>query len=193
MRDCIKRIVEQSGLTEAQARKMAQDVNRKARRRSKETGQSYEDAVDKVIAENLQNIKDNAKRIQRNYRRNLILKKKSETFIQDMLDNKEFNPSITLAFQAMFEGINTPLPGGKNSLEVNKHAVRATYLNEIVGNLSKEGLLNLFSDGKLSSEIGRTVWDLSYGQPPKGGNKQANRIAQIIYDVVDKRVHAPAP
>jgi hypothetical protein len=187
MRDCIKRIVEQSGLTEPQARKMAKDVDQKAKRRSKETGQSYEDAVDEVVAENLQTIKENAEIIKRNYARNVILKKKNETFIQDMLDNKEFNPSITLAFQAMFEGINTPLPGGKNSLEVNKHAVRATYLNEIVGNLSKEGLLNLFSDGKLSSEIGRAVWDLTYDQPPKGGNKQANRIAQIIYDVREKQ------
>ncbi|MFN9911888.1 MAG: hypothetical protein ACK53L_04855, partial [Pirellulaceae bacterium] len=125
-------IVEQSGLTEPQARKMAKDVDQKAKRRSKETGQSYEDAVDEVVAENLQTIKENAESIKRNYARNVILKKKNETFIQDMLDNKEFNPSITLAFQAMFEGINTPLPGGKNSLEINKHAVRATYLNEIV-------------------------------------------------------------
>lgn len=188
MRDCIKRIVEQSGLTEAQAREIARDIDQRAKRRSKETGQSYEDAVDDIAAESAQNIKENAERIKRNYRRNMILKKKNETFIQDMIDNKEFNPSVTLAFQAMFEGINTPLPGGKNSLEVNKHAVRATYLNEIVGNLSKEGLLDLFSNGKLSSEIGRTIWDLTYDQPPKGGNKQANRIAQIIYDVVDKQV-----
>jgi len=187
MRDCIKRIVEQSGLTEPQARKMAKDVDQKAKRRSKETGQSYEDAVDEVVAENLQTIKENAENIKRNYARNVILKKKNETFIQDMLDNKEFEPSITLAFQAMFEGINTPLPGGKNSLEVNKHAARATYLNEIVGNLSKEGLLNLFSDGKLSPEIGRTLWDLSSGESPKSGNKQANRIAQIIYDVREKQ------
>lgn len=187
MRDCIKRIVEQSGLTEAQARKIAQDVDQRAKRRSKETGQSYEDAVDDIAAESAQNIKENAERIKRNYTRNVILKKKNETFIQDMLDNKQFEPSVTLAFQAMFEGINTPLPGGKNSLEVGKHAVRATYLNELVGSLSKEGLLDLFSGGKLSPEIGRTLWNLSSGEAPKGGNKQANRIAQIIYDVREKQ------
>jgi hypothetical protein len=61
MRDCVKRIIEQSGgkLRMKEAKQIVRDVEAQAERRANETGMDYDDAIDEVIRERIANVEAN--------------------------------------------------------------------------------------------------------------------------------------
>lgn len=178
MRDCAKRIAEKGNLNYEDAKQLVKAADAEARRRAAE-GLDYDDAVGQVIAERIKNVESNLKKQQANLARNVIIKKQTETVLQDFIDN---GLSVQDAVRAMLEGIERPIEGVRDSVQAHKNAVKSMVLSEFVGKMSRENLLTIFSDGKLSDEIGAALWDISNKKQPKG-SKQAVRIAQIIHEV----------
>lgn len=183
MRDCIKRLVEKSGgkLKVSDAKKIMKDVEIQAKRRADENGMDYDDAVTEVIRERIANVEANIKKQQANLARNIIIKKQTENTLQGFVDA---GLSVQDSVRAMLEGINSPIESVKNSIEAQKNAVKSMQLSEFVGKLTRENLMNIFSDGKLSDEIGNALWAISEKKKPTG-SKQAIRIAEIIHEVRD--------
>jgi len=181
MRDCVKRLVAK-GIKEAEARKMVKDADAQAKRRAEQNGTDYDDAVDEVIAERIANVEANIKKEKANLARNIIIKKQTENTLQGFIDA---GLSVQDSVRAMLEGIERPIAGVRNSIEAQKNAVKSIQLSEFVGKMTRENLMTIFADGDLSDEIGAALWELSNKRKPKGGNKEANRIAEIIHEVRD--------
>lgn len=184
MRDCIKRIVEKSKgkIKASDAKQMVRDVETQAKRKAAEEGIEYDDAVDAVIADRIANVEANIKKEKANLSRNIIIKKQTENTLQGFVDA---NLSVQDSVRAMLEGIERPIPGVRNSIEAQKNAVKSIQLSEFVGKMTRENLMTIFADGKLSDEIGAALWELSNKKKPRGGSKEANRIAEIIHEVRD--------
>lgn len=182
MRDCVKRLVEKTGMERDEAEKMVRDADQQARRRAADEGIEYDDAVDEVIKERIANVEANVKKEKANLARNIIIKKQTENTLQGFVDA---GLSVQDSVRAMLEGIERPIPGVRNSIEAQKNAVKSIQLSEFVGKMTRENLMTIFADGKLSDEIGANLWELSNKRKPKGGNPEARRIAEIIHEVRD--------
>jgi hypothetical protein len=179
MRDCAKRIAEKSGLSYEDAKKIVKSADTEARRRAND-GFNYDDAVADIIKERLANVEANVKKQKANAARNVIIKKKTETQLQQFIDA---GLSVSDSVRAMLEGIERPIEGAKASVDAQKNAAKSIYLSEFVGKLTKENLMDIFADGKLSDEIGENLFKLSNKQPADFGSPQAKRIAEIIHEV----------
>jgi len=184
MRDCIKRIIEKSGgkIKAKDAKQMVNDVEMMAQRKADQEGIEFDDAVDAVIKERIENIEANIKKEKANLARNIIIKKQTENTLQGFIDA---GLSVQDSVRAMLEGIERPIAGVRNSIEAQKNAVKSIQLSEFVGKMTRENLMTIFADGKLSDEIGASLWELSNKRKPKGGNKEAIRIAEIIHETRD--------
>lgn len=182
MRDCVKRLVEKTGINKNQAEKMVLDAERQAQRRADAEGIEYDDAIGEVLKERIANVEANIKKEKANLARNIIIKKQTENTLQQFIDA---GLSVQDSVRAMLEGINSPIEGARNSIETQKNAVKSMQLSEFVGKLTREDLMDVFAGGKLSDEIGSALWELSNKRKPKPGSKQANRIAEIIHEVRD--------
>ena len=181
MRDCIKRLIEKTGIKAGEAKKLMKDVETQAKRRADENGMDYDDALDEVIKEKIANAEANVKKQKANLARNIIIKKQTESTLQGFIDA---GLSVQDSVRAMLEGIERPIEGVRNSIEAQKNAVKSMQLSEFVGKLTRENLMTIFADGKLSDEIGAALWNISEKKAPKG-SKQAIRIAEIIHEVRD--------
>lgn len=180
MRDCIKRMVESSNgaINQAAAKEILATIEREARKAAND-GFEYEDAVKNVIAERVQNTKENIIKQKRNIAKNVLIKAQTTAKISEMIDS---GISVKDAFLAELEGINSDKLGVRDSLDVKRSAVEYSYLSKFVGTLNREGLLGLLNSKTLDDEIGKELWALSSGKKGATQNKQAARIAEIIHE-----------
>lgn len=181
MRDCVKRLVA-GGMKQSEARQLVADADRAARRRAESRAMEYDDAVDEVIKERIENVANNIKKQKANLARNILTKTQTVNTLQGFVDA---GLSVQDAVRAMLEGIERPIEGARNSIAAQKEAVKSMQLSELVGTLTREGLMDIFADGRLSDEIGAALWELSNKRKPALGSKEANRIAEIIHGVRD--------
>lgn len=181
MRDCIKRIVEKTGVKKQIAKDITRDVEAVAKRRSREEVIEYEDAVEQVIKERIANVEANIKKQKADQARNFIVLQREVNATQGFVDaGLEVSESAIALIEG---GLERPIPGVKNSLNAQKNAVKSIQLSEFIGKMTRENLMTIFADGKLSDEIGAALWDLSYDKKPTVKNKEALRIAEIIHEV----------
>jgi len=178
MRDCAKRIAEKAGIKYEEAKKIVQSADAQARKRANE-GEDYDDAVGDIIRERIDNVERNIIQQKANAARNFIIKKQTENTLQAFIDG---GLTIQDSVRAMLEGVERPIIGARASVAAHKDAVKSLVLSEFVGKMTRENLMTIFSDGKLSDEIGLALWDISEKRKPTG-NKQAIRIAEIIHEV----------
>lgn len=178
MRDCVKRLVEKSNgnISQEAAKDIIRMVDTAARRRMKE-GFDYDDAVGQIISERVENTKRNIIKQKANLARNVLIKSSSVEKLSEMIDS---GLSIVDAVRADLEGINSPIKGTRDSLDVQKNAVEHAYISRVMGQLAKEDLLELHNSKALEDEVGKELWALSNGEKATA-NKQAARIAEIIY------------
>lgn len=182
MRDCIKRLNETVGLSAAEAKRMLGDAERAAKRKAQKEGIEYEDALESVLNERLDNVERNIKRQKEILAKNLLLKQRAVDNLQTFIDS---GLSIKDAVRAMLEGIESPIKGARNSIDAQKNAVKSMYLSELAGKLTRENLMTIFSEGSLSDELGEALWDISLKKEPTGKNQHANKIAKIVHEVRD--------
>lgn len=179
MRDCIKRMVEKSnGAINQQAAKEILDTIEREARRAANDGFEYEDAVKNIIAERVKNTKENIIKQKRNVAKNVLIKAQTTAKLSDMVGS---GMSVKEAFLAELEGINSEKTGARDSLDVKRNAVENAYLSKFVGDLNREGLLPLLNSKTLDDDIGKELWALSMKEKGATQNKQAARIAEIIY------------
>lgn len=181
MRDCIKRIVEKSKGTISPdvAREILKGVDRDAKKLA-ESGIDYNDAVEKVVEERKKNTAENIIKQKANITRNIIIKARVGDNLSALVDS---GLDVIDAFRADLEGVESPVPGAKDSLDVQKSSVESAYFSRFIGQLNREGLLEILNSKTLNDEIGRELWAISEGQKNVTGNKQAARIAEIIHEV----------
>jgi hypothetical protein len=179
MSDCIKRMVEKSNgaVTVSEAKAIMKRVDSMAKKRASQ-GEDMLDAIDSIIKERKSNIEKNLAKEKANAARNLVLRKSGVTRVQSMIDSG-MKPKEAIG--AEFEGRESAVEGARDSIFSQKEAVKSIYLSALTGGLQKEGLLNLFTSGKLDEFVGRELWALSFGEGQITSNKQARRIAEIIH------------
>ncbi len=179
MRDCVKRIVEKSNgaINEKAAKEIIGEVDRAAKRRASE-GFDYDDSVTQVLKERMANTKENIIKQKQNIARNFLIKASSVDKISELVDS---GLSIVDAFRADLEGIESPVKGARDSLDLAKSSTESAYLSRFLGELNKEGLLGVLNSKTLDDEIGKELWALSNKLENATQNKQAKQIADIIY------------
>lgn len=181
MRDCIKRLVEKTGLSREAAREIIEAVDREARRQAS-AGFDYDESVSKVIAQRLENTKENITKQKENMQRNLIIKARTVDKMSQMVDQ---GLSVLDAIRADLEGINSDKTLTRDSIDIQKSAVESAYFSRMIGTLNRENLLGILNSKALDDEIGRELWALSSKEKNVTGSKDAARIAQIIFDTRD--------
>lgn len=183
MRDCIKRIMEISKNTidAVMAKEILETIDREAKRQVT-AGFDYDEAVKKVTAEKVQNTKDNIARQKAAIARNVLLKASNGDKISRLIDA---GLSIKEAFVADLEGISSHIEGTRDSLDMQKSAVEHSYFSRMLGELNREGLLPVLNSKALNDEIGKELWALSNKEKGATQNKQAARIAEIIFKTRD--------
>lgn len=185
MRDCVKRIVEKSDdkIKAKDARKLINMIDRQAKR-EQAAGADYDEAVAKILQERKDAVKVNLAKKQQELARNLILKRRIKddvnTAIAAGLSPEDAIASIT-------EGVNKRFEGSSLSLFAQKEALRSVYASKLVGSLEKEGLLELFNSKQLNHLIERDLWQLSTDGTTISNHKQASRIAQIVFDIMENQ------
>jgi len=185
MSDCIKRMVEKSNgaVTVSEAKAIMKRVDSMAKKRASQ-GEDMLDAIDSIIKERKSNIEKNLAKEKANAARNLVLRKSGVTRVQSMIDSG-MKPKEAIG--AEFEGRESAVEGARDSIFSQKEAVKSIYLSALTGGLQKEGLLNLFTSGKLDDFVGRELWALSFGEGQITNNKQARRMAEIIHKVREQQ------
>jgi hypothetical protein len=184
-RDCIKRIVEKSGgkITKEDAKLLIDEVDAEAKRRVS-GGFDFDDAVRDIVAERLDNATFNLMKQKANMARNMVIKKRGLDKISTFIDK---GLSIKDAFIADLEGVSSHIEGTRDSLDIQKSAVEHAYFSRFIGQLNKEGLLPILNSKALDDEIGKELWALSNKKKGATENKQAARIAEIIFDTREQQ------
>jgi hypothetical protein len=179
MRDCVKRIVEKSKgiISVADAKELIGEVDRAAKRKAAE-GFDYDQSVKDILAQRMENTKLNIVKQKENIARNVVIKKSSTDKISQLIES---GLSIKDAFRADLEGIESPIKGARDSLDIQKSAVESSYFSRFLGELNREGLLPVLNSKTLEDEIGKELWALSNKEPGGTRNNQAKIIADIIY------------
>ena len=187
MRDCIKRIVEKSkGTISADvAKELLKQVDRDAKKLTA-AGVDYNDAVENVLIERSKNTKENILKQKANIARNVIIKARNNNSVSGLIDG---GLSVMDAFRADLEGIESPLPGARDSLDIQKTGVENAYFSKFIGRLNEENLLQILNSKTMDDEIGRELYALSNGEKNVTGNKQAARIAEIAHETLDGQVN----
>lgn len=180
MSDCIKRIVEQSdgALNATQAKELIDNVDRLAKK-VMNTGLDREDAIDVVVKERAAIVAKNVAKEKANMARNVIVKAKVTNSLNQMINS---GMSVKDAFQALLEGVNSPIAGAKDSLDKQIAAIHHLKLSQFFKKLNEENLVEIYNSGQFDDEIGRALWDLSSDKKPSVGNKQIERIAELMHE-----------
>lgn len=183
MRDCAKRIVEKSKgvFTYEEAQKLVKDVDSIARKKAM-SGGDYDRAVKDTLAKRAANVKEELVKQKANIARNFIIKKTVEDRINRLVES---GLDVVDAFMAELEGFNGPQKGVRDSLDAQRIALQKTFMAKVYSDLAKEDLVDLFSGGQVEDQIGKALWELSYEKVPTGTNKQAIRIAEILWDSME--------
>jgi hypothetical protein len=184
MRDCIKRIVEQSGgaLKQSEAKELLNQIDNLTKRAVK-GGMDRDDAINAIVRERAEIVARNVAKEKMNMAKNLIIKTTIKRQLQD-LTAQGVEPAK--AFKAIIEGINSEATGAKDSLDAAVTAAQQLYMSRFIKNLYDEGLMEIYISGKFETEIGSALWDVSSGKKPAAGNKQTQRIAEIIHDTQER-------
>ena len=182
MRDCVKRITEKSNgaFNQADAKKLLNDVDRLAKKRARE-GYDIDEAVKDILTERVQATQTNYEKQKANTLKNIAIKQGYITKISDMIDA---GLSIEKAFEADLVGVQSPVKGARDSVDMTMQMVQNSYLNKMVYELEKENVLGIFNSKVVNNEVAKELWDLSDGG--KGGvtgSKEALKIAKIINDI----------
>lgn len=179
MRDCAKRIAEKSkgAISYDDAKEIIGEVDREAKRKASE-GFDYDQSVKEILAQRMDNTKANILKQKENIARNIVIKKQTIDKLSQLVDS---GMSVKDAFRADLEGIESPIKGARDSLDVQKSAVESAYFSRFIGELNREGLLPVLNSKALNDEIGKELWALSNKESGATQNKQAKRIAEIIY------------
>jgi hypothetical protein len=179
MNDCVKRIVETSknAVNSKNAKEMIAQAERMAWRMSNE-GMDYDDALSLAVKKMQALTKSNIAKQKANMARNVVIKADQTQKISGMVDS---GLSIKDAIRADLEGINSPIEGTRDSLDVFKSAVEHSYFSRFFGELNREGLIPVLNSKTLDEEIGKELWALSEGKSGATPNEQAAKIAQIIH------------
>lgn len=179
MRDCAKRIVEKSknAISYEDAKEIIGEVDRAAKRKAAE-GFDYDQSVKDVLVDRMEATKKNILKQKENIARNLVIKKQSVDKLSQLIDS---GLSVRDAVRADLEGIESPVAGARDSLDVQRNAVESAYLSQFIGELNRTGLLEVFNSKTLNDEIGRDLFELSNKRPSITKSKEAKQIAALIH------------
>lgn len=184
MSDCIKRVVAKSNgtLTERDAKDLLDTVDRAVKRKVRE-GFDYDDSVKEVLVKRVDNIRINLEKEKLNTQRNII---KLHSLDNKLAQFSEAGIDIKDSLRAELEGINSPIQGVRDSMQVAKRRVESAYMSRFLGELERKGLTKVFRSKALDEEVGRELWAKSAGQTVTK-SKQAKQIADLIFDNLDKQ------
>ena len=114
----------------------------------------------------------------------LIEKRNALINARILKDNMQFvrkfkNPGEGLT--AMLVGTVRGVEGSRNSIDARGHFLKSKYAGLLIDDLEKEGLLELFARGELDRNVAREMWELPNGKPGITGDRQAQKMAEIIH------------
>jgi hypothetical protein len=182
MSDCVKRIVEKTGkISAADARELVKAVDREAKSKVS-AGLDMDEAVKQVLNERMKNATYNLAKQKANAAKNIVIKARTVNKLSEFIDS---DLSIKSAFIAELEGISSDIKGVGDSLNTAKSGVVNGYLSKYLGDLNKDGLLPLLNSKKLGAEIGKELWALSNKESGATKIPEAQKIAKIIYNVLE--------
>lgn len=178
MRDCVKRIAEQGGLKTSEAKELLSQIDRMTKKLVT-AGFDKEEAINAIVKERSETVARNVAREKMNMARNLVAKTTLKRQLNDLVD-QGLEPKE--AMKAILEGVNSAATGAKDSLDAATTALQQLHLSRFIKNLYSENLIEMYNSGQFNDEIGAALWDISRGDKPTVGNKQTQRIAEILHD-----------
>lgn len=183
MRDCVKRIVEQSNgaIDIDDAKSLVRSIDNKVRKLVK-AGVDEDLAIQQIVAERSEAVAFNAAKEAANAARQAVVLTQLEDRIAGLIDS---GLTVKEAMLAEIEGINRFVEGGRASLDYTQRGVQATYLSQLSSELARNNLTEAFNSKQMSGDIGREMWALSGKEGRATQNKTAQEIADIIYNVLD--------
>lgn len=177
--DCIAEIKEAAGrlLTDDDVTAIVEELERRRlSRRGKASLESIEEQMFRD-AEELASEIDIAARIEK--RNRLInLKRQAE---RDGIIARFDDPGEAL--RALNVGTNSPVMGGRMSVDARNKAIEAELLGGFIADLRRENLIEVFNSEQKADEIARELWEIrsdGTGRPGITGDRDAQKIAQII-------------
>ncbi len=123
-----------------------------------------------------------AARMQKKHQLLNIKVKRNIRNLVDQADAVTGDPS--LGFTAANVGINTPLQGGRLSVDARSNALAGQYMGGLIADLREQDLLAAYNLKDNEPFIQKELWELSRrerGKPGVTKNAEALQIAKIIY------------
>lgn len=178
---CAHKIVKASNdkLTLDEAEDILSDINSS---KEKLNARGYDDdsAVSKAVNDFFEQDKINRDAKKLATLQNLKIYKQNLFKTQSLIDD---GVRVDKALQALFVGIESPIAGTRNSIDLYKESLTGHYAGRFLSKLEQENLLPILASGEFTKPIVRDLWELSYNRKPLSKNPQVKRIAEIIYEM----------
>ena len=184
MRDCIKRLVEQSNgnLTVEQAKEIftiLQEGKDKAIARGFEIDEYIMAKAEKIQAD----VKREALIENRNAKINIA---KYAELTTRLTDTVEGGLTVEKAFQSILVGTEANVKNGLYSIDKKaKSILQSEMLGSVLSKMEEAGVLDIWRDSTNSRQIAREMQALNDGKPVEGGTKEIKQIAKILKDQQD--------
>ncbi len=181
--DCTETVRAAAGgrLSDDQVTQIFEDVQIRADRMRRERVDLSEAEILRRAADEEANERVMAARIElRNRKMNALKRVRRDGFYAAA-------PDPVLGVEAKLVGINTPIQGGRLSVDAQAKALHRTLIEGVTAELDREGLFKVTRDGTYDRAVAREMAELSSesGSPGISGNRHAQRIAEIIHKYQD--------
>lgn len=177
--DCIAEIKEAAGrlLTDDDVTAIVEELERRRlSRRGKASLESIEEQMFRDAEELASEIEIAARIEKRNRLINLKRQAERDNIIARFDDPGE-------ALRALNVGTNSPVMGGRMSVDARDKAIESELLGGFIADLRRENLIEVFNSEQKADEIARELWEIrtdGTGRPGITGDRDAQKIAQII-------------
>jgi hypothetical protein len=184
MRDCIKRLVEQSkGALNAQQAKEIFELLEQGKDKAIAKGFSADDYIMAKAAEIQTAIKHEALIEARNAKINAVKYAQLTNQIDDMVVN---GLTVEKSFQAILVGVEANIKNGLFSIDKKaKSTLQSELLGTTISKMEEAGLLDIWRDSTNSRQIAREMQALNEGVEIKGSTNEVKQIAKILKDTQD--------
>jgi len=177
--DCVRAIVEATGsfMTEMQANALLAKIEEVAGRRSAAKNININQALTEIAGELAIEV-DSAKKLRE---RDMLMTIRAKRAIRSFTKNF---PTLGEGLQALLEGTNKPIRGGRLSVDYQAKAVYTKYLGKLVSDLESEGVMRdfVYMDEDFARAVYQEMGELARpnGQPGVSGNERAQKVARIV-------------
>ncbi len=183
---CVKRIVESVGgvLSPKEAKQFLEETEALITQRARDLGIDRDIVLRDFIA---QTKKEKTEEAILKTRQDLINARKSQEIDERLNAYRSQGLGWKSSWGAFLVGTARNIKSGRYSVAANKRALEEQLVHQLARQLSEQGLLPIFKNKALETDVARELWKLNIspheiGDAPSGRIPEAAKVAKVLHD-----------